>query len=92
AEKSIIIVNAACSCGWEAPDFGLMVFYSYDFSLVNYLQMIGRISRINNPKKNVYISLLIKDSIDYDVFDNVVNLKQDFQLEMYGKARAKDDN
>ncbi|MCL5071559.1 MAG: DEAD/DEAH box helicase family protein, partial [Actinobacteria bacterium] len=41
AEKSIIIVNAACSCGWEAPDFGLMVFYSYDFSLVNYLQMIG---------------------------------------------------
>ena len=88
-EKCVVIANACCSVGWELPSFPLMIFYSYDFSLVNYLQMIGRISRINNPKKNVYLSLLIdKPSIDYDVFNNVVNEKQDFQIELYAKDRS----
>ena len=32
AEKCVVIVNAACSEGYELPTFPIMVFYSYDFS------------------------------------------------------------
>jgi len=52
----VVVVNAACCVGYELPTFDLMVFYSYDFSMANTIQMRGRINRINHPKKNVYLS------------------------------------
>jgi superfamily II DNA or RNA helicase len=76
------IVVAQCSEGWEIPECPTMIFYSYDFSLKNKVQMEGRIHRINNLKKNLYISLVIKDSIDEDVYECIQN-KMDFQIALY---------
>ncbi len=74
----------SCSEGYELPTFPLMVFYSYDFSLKNYIQMLGRIQRINAIKKNVYLSLVVKDSIDSDVFTSLKK-KEDFDIAIYNK-------
>jgi len=82
----VVLVNAACSEGYELPSFPIMVFYSYDFSLKNYIQMIGRILRINKLKSNVYLSLVVKGTIDEDVFKSI-NKKKDFDIAIYNKLR-----
>jgi len=82
SEQSIVIINSACSEGYELPSFPVMVFYSYDFSLKNYIQIIGRILRANKLKKNVYISLVVKNSIDSDVY-KCIQAKKDFDVAIY---------
>ena len=84
-DNCVALIQAACSEGYGLPSIPLMIFYSYDFSLKNYIQMLGRIQRAGHIKKNVYISLLVKDSIDYSIWDTVVNKKMDFQVEIYNK-------
>jgi len=83
-ESFILLIQAACSEGYELPSFPIMIFYSYDFSLKNYIQMIGRIQRINAIKKNVYISLVVKNTIDEDVKKSIDN-KKDFDIAIYNK-------
>lgn len=84
-DDCLVLIQAACSEGYELPSFPLMVFYSYNPSLKDYVQMLGRIQRAGKIKKNVYLSLVTKDSIDEDIWDCVVNKKMDFQLEIYNK-------
>lgn len=83
-DKCIILVNAACSEGYELPSFPVMIFYSYDFSLKNYIQMIGRIQRINAIKKNIYISLVVKNTVDEDVYKCLLK-KKSFDIAIYNK-------
>ena len=83
-EDIAVLINASCSEGYELPSFPLLVFYSYSFSLKDYLQIIGRIQRINNIKKNVYLSLIVKDTIDADVY-KCIQKKQDFDIAIYDK-------
>lgn len=85
SDNCLVLIQAACSEGYELPSFPIMVFYSYNPSLKDYVQIIGRIQRAGKIKKNVYLSLIIKDSIDADIYDCVVNKKMDFQLEIYNK-------
>ncbi len=85
SDKAIVIANAACSEGYELPSFPIMIFYSYDFSLKNYIQMKGRIQRINKIKRNVYISLIVKDTIDENV-KKCIDRKQDFDCAIYDKT------
>lgn len=82
-KEAVLVVQAACSEGWEAPTCDTMVFYSYDFALKNLVQMRGRIQRINHIQKCKYISLVIADSIDEEIYDCVVNKKMDFQIKIY---------
>lgn len=84
--ECIIIANAACSAAYECSTVPLMVFYSYDFSLVNYIQMIGRIRRISNPAPRTYLSLIIKDSIDEEVF-KCIQGKKDFDAAIYKREK-----
>ena len=86
ADQCVVVANAACSEGYELPSFPVMVFYSYDFSLKNYIQMTGRILRANKVKKNVYLSLIVKGTIDEDVY-KCIQSKNDFDLHIYGKER-----
>jgi len=85
-EKAVLLVSSACSEGWEFPTARLMVFYSNDFSLKNYVQMTGRIQRINNLQKRTYLTLLIDRSIDEDVHQSLAK-KKNFQLHIYAKSR-----
>lgn len=82
--ECIIIANAACSSAYEVKTIKLMVFYSYDFSLVNYEQMCGRCRRINNPAPRTYLSLICKNTIDEDVYECIKN-KRNFTIAIYGK-------
>ena len=60
-----------------------MIFYSMDWGLVEWTQMIGRPVRLDNLKSVVYINLVYKDTVDEAVYDNVVIKKQEFQAEIY---------
>jgi hypothetical protein len=86
AKECVVIINASCSEGYELPSFPIMVFYSYSFSLKDYIQMKGRIQRISNIKKNVYLSLVVKNSIDNDVYKSIQN-KTNFDIEIYDRNR-----
>jgi len=88
SESAIVLIQAACSEGYELPSFPLMVFASMDYSYVNYKQMRGRILRLNKLKKNVYLHLVSK-GIDTSVY-NAIMRKQDFSLAMY--ANENTDN
>lgn len=89
AEKSpraVVLIQAACSAGYELPSFGLMVFASMDFSFVNYKQMQGRILRINNLHKNVYLHLVCGE-VDVAIME-AMDRKEDFDMELYAKKRG----
>jgi superfamily II DNA or RNA helicase len=81
-ESAVLIVNAACSEGWQAPSAQLIVFYSYDFSLKNKIQMEGRIRRIDRPQKVTYLALMCEESIDEAVVA-ALDRKQDFDTAIY---------
>lgn len=83
-EKFVLLVNASCSEGWECPEVSTMVFYSYDFSLKNYIQMLGRVQRINNIRKRTYLSLVTKGTVDEEIF-NCILKKESFHAEIYAK-------
>lgn len=85
--KCVVLIQASCSEGYELPSFPIMVFYSYDFSLKNYIQMIGRIQRAGHIKKNVYLSLYVKGTIDEEIYKCIMS-KRDFDIELYGKTNT----
>ena len=80
--KAVLLCNAACAQGWEAPTCGLVVFYSLDWSWLNYYQALGRVQRINNIKRNVYVTLTVEGSVDEDVHACVM-AKRDFHESVY---------
>lgn len=89
SENVVMLVNGACSEGYNLPSVPIMIFYSLNFSLKNYLQMKDRIQRANNIKKNVYIFLIIKDSIENDVYKCIMD-KRDFHMEIYARHKSKE--
>jgi superfamily II DNA or RNA helicase len=96
----VLLVNAACSEGYELPTFDTMIFYSHDFSLKNYEQIKGRIQRINNIHPVQYIHFITRPcrlrseigeytvDIDKAVYE-ALQRKKDFQIEIYAKAINK---
>jgi len=84
-KECVVLIQGACCEGYNMPGIPIMVFYSYDFSLKNYIQMRGRIQRINAVQKCVYISLIVKGTVDEEVYKSVVIKKQDFQIAIYAK-------
>lgn len=87
-DSAIVIIQASSSEGYDLATIPVMVFYSYDFALKNYIQMHGRVQRIRNIKKNTYISLITKGTIDVDVHKTLLN-KEDFDLAIYKKQNAR---
>jgi len=85
-EECVVLIQSDTCAGYNLWSVPVMVFASYSWSLVSYLQIIGRILRSNHLKKNLYISLIQDNkSIDYAVYDNVVNKKKDFVIEIFKK-------
>jgi len=94
ADKCVVLVNAAVSEGYEFPSISLMVFASLSFSYVDYRQMKGRLLRMDNPSKNVYVHLVTQrdgddnETVDEAVYDNVVNKKQKFDAKIYAQEKG----
>lgn len=87
SKEAIVLIQAACSEGYELPSFPLMVFASMDFSYVNYKQMCGRILRLNKLKKNVYLHL-VSGAVDTAVY-NAIMKKQDFNTAIYEREELE---
>lgn len=83
-DKCVILINAACSEGYELSSVAMVVFASMDFSYKNYKQLLGRFLRINRLKKNVYLHLITNEGVDLAVYEAVMN-KQDFDINIYAK-------
>jgi len=81
-DECVVLINAACSEGYELPSIGVCVFASLSFSYKDYKQMLGRFLRINRLKKNVYIHLVTVGSVDEAVY-NAIMKKQDFDIEIF---------
>lgn len=86
-ERYVLLVNAKISEGWELTSCSHMIFYSYDFELKNYTQMFGRLRRINEPRPAMYISIMVKDTVDEAVFRSLKN-KEDFHIAIYARSRG----
>lgn len=82
----VVFIQAQCSEGYEIPLCPVMVFYSMDFRYLHRVQMEGRIRRINYPKRNLYLSLVVRDSIDEAIYDAIHN-KNSFYIDLYEKNR-----
>lgn len=85
-DKYVLIVNASIAEGWQLQNCNHMVFYSYSFELKNYIQMIGRLRRIDRPRPVMYISLIVKGTIDEAVYQSIKN-KESFHIEIYAKQK-----
>lgn len=51
------LVQSSVGAGFELPSFAVMIFASQGYSVRNYIQMIGRIKRINALKPTYYYYL-----------------------------------
>lgn len=79
--KCVVIAQSSISAGYELPSFRCTVFASMDYSVVSYIQALGRTLRINNPAKNLYV-FLQSGEIDKRIYKSVVENKMDFHEKM----------
>lgn len=84
-DDTIIVIQAQLCEGYSLETVPVMVFYSMDYSLKAYLQMLGRVQRVSNIKKNVYVFFITKGGVGEAVYDCVVNKKMDFNDAIYAE-------
>lgn len=83
-DDCVVLINIAKSEGYNLGTFDLSVYFSLSFSLKDYIQSMGRSRRIDNFKnKKVYLHLVVKNSIDENVYENVAINKRDFMVDLY---------
>jgi len=84
ADDCIFIIQAQMGAGFDAGEFSVVVFASMSFRYVDYVQMKGRVKRINNLHENTFIHLLggkndkavydsIKANKDFDVHEHITS-------------------
>jgi len=88
SSRCIVLINTACSEGYELPSVGVIVYASLDFSYKNYVQSQGRFLRINALKKNAYIHLVTRGGVDEDVL-RAIEKKKDFDIAIYSKGMVE---
>lgn len=77
--ECILIIQADIGAGFEIPSFSYMIFANLSFSHRSYVQMKGRINRINRLKENHYFHL-IGGKCDQSVYTNIIQMETDFNL------------
>ncbi len=82
--EAIVIVNTACSAGYELPSIGTVIFVSLSFSYLDYEQSKGRFLRVNKLKPNTFYHLVTKGGVDEGVYDCIQG-KRDFYIELFKK-------
>lgn len=87
SKECVMIIQSQISAGFELPSFPVMVFASMSYAITDYIQAQGRILRANKLKKNLYIHLVVKGSVDEAVYKAIQN-KQDFHERIYVQERS----
>lgn len=81
ADDCIFIIQAQMGAGFDAGEFSVVVFASMSFRYVDYVQMKGRVKRINNLHENTFIHLL-NGKNDVAIYDTIQQNK-DFDVHEY---------
>lgn len=81
APQCVLIIQSSVCEGYELPSFSIIVFASLDFSYRNYLQMKGRVLRINSPHRNLFL-ILLAGKADKAVW-KALQEKKDFDVTNY---------
>lgn len=87
ADDCVFLIQASMGAGFDAAEFSVVVFASMSFKYVDYVQMKGRVKRINNLHENLFIHLIggkcdqavydtIQENRDFDVHDYLTRNKQ----------------
>jgi superfamily II DNA or RNA helicase len=81
ADDCIFIIQAQMGAGFDAGEFSVVIFASMSFRYVDYVQMKGRVKRINNLHENTFIHLIGGEN-DQAVYDTIQTNK-DFDVHDY---------
>lgn len=84
SDECIIIAQSQISSGYELPSYPCVIFASMSGSQVDLIQGIGRVQRINNIKKNIYIYLVTRGGADEAKYNTLMD-KKDFHDHIYIK-------
>ena len=87
--------NGIILCQYLAASTGInnlvksayMVFYSLPFSVVDYRQAKGRIDRIGQTRKPMYIHMVMNGTLEEQVYKNL-QAGVDFDEEMFSKIKV----
>jgi superfamily II DNA or RNA helicase len=90
-DECFFIIQASIGAGFELPSFSVMIFASMGFSVRNYIQMKGRIKRINALKPLKYFYLIGGDR-DQAVYDNIKAGKDFVPSEYLKHVRTTKEN
>lgn len=71
ADDGLFIIQASMGAGFDASEFSVVVFASLSFRYVDYVQMKGRVKRINNLHENLFIHILA-GKCDRAVYDAIM--------------------
>ena len=83
-EECVVLIQTATCVGYQLPNVNVIIMASYEGSIWSLIQIRGRFLRADKLSKNVYISLVQeKGTIDYDVYDSLINKKEDYHLAVY---------
>lgn len=83
-DECIVLIQTATCVGYQLPNVNIIIMASYEGSIWSLIQIRGRFLRADKLSKNVYISLIQeKGTIDYDVYDSLINKKIDYHLAVY---------
>lgn len=77
--ECILFIQAGIGAGFEIPSFSFMVFINMSFAHRDYIQMQGRILRINRLKSNTY-TYLIGGPRDKNVYKAIIEMESDFKI------------
>jgi len=81
SDDCIFIIQAQMGAGFDAGEFSVVVFASLSFRYVDYVQMKGRVKRINNLHENTFIHL-IGGQNDMSVY-NSIQANKDFDVHQH---------
>ena len=84
-DHCILISNAALGEGWECPRFTKIIFASLPWGYAEWIQCLGRASRVNVPKRRTYAVFTVKNSVD-EAVKEALDRKKDFNIELYAKT------
>jgi len=79
--QCIVIAQSGISSGYELSSFRTVIFASHSGRYIDRIQAEGRVQRVNNIQKNLYVSLVTKGGVDEKCYKTIMN-KQDFFLRM----------
>lgn len=81
ADDCYFIVQAKMGFGWDGYMFGCMVFASLAHRQIDFTQMLGRLTSVDNPKPRVYYTL-VGGKWDQRIYDTLL-VGEDFNPHKY---------